>query len=128
MPPRSVTSCRNGQNVMPLPYGRQRPVATSATVPSSIRQLLREPRLPDPRRPSDCDDAPGDARVERAVDLPQQRLELFVRLTSGASSRRAYPDAAASTSSSRNRATDSRLPLAEKRSRGPTLTASLTSG
>ena len=127
IPPRSVTSCCSGQNVMPLPYGRQRPVATSATSSSSIASSRAIRDFPIPA-------------VPRMVTMPQRRASnasrtsrrsassSFVRLTSGASSRRAYPDASVSTSSRRKRATGSRLPFAEKRSRGPTLTASFTSG
>ena len=74
-PPRSATSCCSGQNVMPLPYGRQRPVATSATSSSSDASSRASRDFPIPAGPRIGDDAAASLG-ERIVDEPSQRVEL----------------------------------------------------
>ena len=91
-PPRSVTSCGRGQNVMPLAVREAAPRGDVGDVLEPRGELPCDPGLPDSRGP-------------RIVTMPQRRVATPVgpavgaprapsaRFTSGASSRRAYPAA-----------------------------------
>ena len=126
-PPSSATSCSSGQKVIPLPYGRQRPVAVAATPWSSENSSRVSRDFPIPAGPRMV--TIRHRRSANAASTSDRSVSSSAaRPTSGASRRRAYPAAAASTSSSRKRATASLFPFAVNRSRGPTRTASFTSG
>ena len=126
-PPSSPTSSTRGQYVIPGPYGRQRPDATRAPGANRDASSWASLDLPIPAGPiSETRPhlrSPNSRSIAALISSSSP-----TRPTRGASSRRAYPAAVASTSSRASRVTGWLFPLALNRSRGPTLTASLTSG
>ena len=66
----SLIASSSGQNVIPSPYGRQRPRATVALCSDVLEKLPDEPRLPDSGRAENGEELAGvvaDRLLERVV-------------------------------------------------------------